>query len=133
MRDPTSDLARSYDLSTKVGQVLQRRVELAQERLNERIQGAYRRHLEEPWTRPISPWELFASWQEYATGLAQRSILFWETLGQRGSNYLAHDRAGKPPVLHFDYFHLDSGGDPVRLRLPLRKPVGGYSATCLSG
>ncbi|MEJ2387546.1 MAG: DUF3141 domain-containing protein [Chromatiaceae bacterium] len=75
MRDPTSDLIRSYDLSTKVGQVLQRRLELAQERFNDRIQPAYRKYLEELWIRPISPWELFASWQEYATDLAQRCIL----------------------------------------------------------
>jgi pimeloyl-ACP methyl ester carboxylesterase len=103
MKDLTSDLAQSYDLSTKVDHVLQRRVELAQERFNDRIQAAYRKHLEGLAARPTSPWEIFASWQEYATDLTQRSILFWETLRQRGSNYLAHDRAGKPPVLHFDY------------------------------
>jgi hypothetical protein len=103
MKDLTSDLAQSYDLSTKVDHVLQRRVELAQERFNDRIQAAYRKHLEGLAARPTSPWEIFARWQEYATDLTQRSILFWETLRQRGSNYLAHDRAGKPPVLHFDY------------------------------
>jgi hypothetical protein len=34
---------------------------------------------------------------------AQRSVLFWDTLRQRGDNYLAHEQAGTPPVLHFEY------------------------------
>ena len=40
---------------------------------------------------------------QYSTDLAQRSILFWDTLRQRGNQYLAHEAAGKPPVLHFAY------------------------------
>lgn len=103
MQDPTSRLARSYDLSTRVSQVLQRRVDLARERFNERVQSAYRKHVADLASRPMSPWEIWGSWQEYATDLAQRSVLFWDTLRQRGSNYLEHERAGKPPVLHFDY------------------------------
>jgi pimeloyl-ACP methyl ester carboxylesterase len=35
--------------------------------------------------------------------LAERSVLFWDTLRQRGNNFIEHERAGKPPVLHFDY------------------------------
>ena len=35
--------------------------------------------------------------------MAQRSILFWDTLRQRGNNFIEHERAGEPPVLHFDY------------------------------
>ena len=34
---------------------------------------------------------------------AQRSILFWDTLRQRGNNYREHKRRGQPPLLHFDY------------------------------
>ncbi|CAI8976949.1 hypothetical protein EMIT0P253_70165 [Pseudomonas sp. IT-P253] len=33
-------------------------------------------------------------WQEYFTDLGQRSLLFWDTLRQRGDNTLAHERAG---------------------------------------
>ena len=36
-------------------------------------------------------------------GRAQRSILFWDTLRQRGNNFVEHTRQGLPPVLHFDY------------------------------
>jgi hypothetical protein len=33
-------------------------------------------------------------WQEYFTDLGQRSLLFWDTLRQRGDNTLTHERAG---------------------------------------
>jgi hypothetical protein len=45
----------------------------------------------------------------YQRDLWERSILFLDTLRQRGDNMLAHERAGKPPVLDFDYeFILDA-------------------------
>jgi pimeloyl-ACP methyl ester carboxylesterase len=55
--------------------------------------------------RPFAP---FApsdpqQWWRYSLDLAQRSILFWDTLRQRGNNFLEHERAGKPPVLHFEH------------------------------
>lgn len=31
------------------------------------------------------------------------SILFWDTLRQRGNDYLGHLQQGQPPLLHFDY------------------------------
>jgi hypothetical protein len=42
-------------------------------------------------------------WSSYATDVAQRSILFWDTIRRRGNQYLEHERAGKPPVLVYDY------------------------------
>jgi pimeloyl-ACP methyl ester carboxylesterase len=30
-------------------------------------------------------------------------VLFWDTIRERGNNYLEHVRAGSPPVLHFKY------------------------------
>jgi pimeloyl-ACP methyl ester carboxylesterase len=33
----------------------------------------------------------------------QRSLLLWDTLRQRGNDFLERNRAGLPPVLHFDY------------------------------
>jgi hypothetical protein len=33
----------------------------------------------------------------------ERIILFWDTLRQRADNMIAHERAGKPPLLDFDY------------------------------
>src|SRR3990172_3177341 len=40
---------------------------------------------------------------EYQRDLYERTILFWDTLRQRADNMLAHERAGKPPLLDFDY------------------------------
>ena len=40
---------------------------------------------------------------EYMTDRTQRTILFWDVLRKRGNNYLAHLKAGQPPVLVFDY------------------------------
>jgi hypothetical protein len=33
----------------------------------------------------------------------QRWVLFWDTLRQRGNNFLEHERAGQPPLLAFNY------------------------------
>ena len=44
-----------------------------------------------------------ADWQEYFTDLGQRSVLFWDTFRQRGDNTLAHERAGYPLLLKFDF------------------------------
>lgn len=42
-------------------------------------------------------------WWDYSTDLAQRWILFVDILRQRANNMLAHEEAGLPPLLHFDY------------------------------
>ena len=39
----------------------------------------------------------------YQQDFWERTILFWDTLRQRADNMLAHERAGKPPLLDFDY------------------------------
>lgn len=40
---------------------------------------------------------------DYQRDVWERAVLFWDTLRQRADNMLAHERAGKPPVLDFDY------------------------------
>jgi hypothetical protein len=47
----------------------------------------------------ITPGDILA----YQRDFLERSILFWDTLRQRADNMLAHERAGKPPLLDFDY------------------------------
>ena len=44
-----------------------------------------------------------AAWPQYATDFAQRSVIFWDAIRQRGNNYLEHVQQGQPPVLHFKY------------------------------
>ncbi|VVN27229.1 DUF3141 domain-containing protein [Pseudomonas fluorescens] len=55
-----------------------------------------------------------ADWQDYFTDLGQRSVLFWDTLRQRGDNTLAHERAGYPLLLKFDHETLVAGADLSR-------------------
>jgi len=40
---------------------------------------------------------------EYWVDATQRSILFWDTLRERGNEYLRHEEAGKPPLLKFEH------------------------------
>jgi hypothetical protein len=39
----------------------------------------------------------------YQLALFQRSVLFLDTLRERANNMLAHEQAGLPPLLSFDY------------------------------
>ncbi len=42
-------------------------------------------------------------WLTYQRDVAERAVLFLDILRQRAENMLAHERAGKPPLLDFDY------------------------------
>ena len=103
MNDPTRHLSRSQDVATKVTRLFQARVKRAQEQYNERVQKAYREQVEGLMAKPMTPWELWTDAGRYALDFAQRCVLFWDTLRQRGNNFVEHTRAGLPPVLHFDH------------------------------
>ncbi len=102
MSNLTRRLAESHDVSAKVAQMLETRTRLALGRFNERAQQA-REQAAGLTTNPTSLPELWAGGARYGVDFAQRSILFWDTLRQRGNNFLEHERQGLPPVLRFDY------------------------------
>ncbi|HSU44836.1 MAG TPA: DUF3141 domain-containing protein, partial [Casimicrobiaceae bacterium] len=56
-----------------------------------------------------APQQALRDWWEYNVDFVQRSILFWDTLRQRGNNWIAHEAAGKPPVLAYKYEMLCDG------------------------
>ena len=64
-------------------------------------------------TNPIQITGTPGRWQadavEYTIDFFQRSILFADTIRQRGNQYLHHLRQGQPPVLTFDYEVLLDG------------------------
>jgi len=103
MSNPVETISRSRDVSAKVTQILQTRTKLALERFGKRVQGAIVER--DAGLKPSHPpgAEDWASVAQYAADFAQRSILFWDTLRQRGNNFLEHERQGLPPVLHFDH------------------------------
>jgi pimeloyl-ACP methyl ester carboxylesterase len=96
-------LSRSQDLAQKVGVVYHKRTQLAREQLAKSLQKAFEENGRTPPTALGAPARLWTDWFEYAVDAAQRSILFWDTLRQRGNNFVAQTQAGLPPVLHFDY------------------------------
>src|SRR5678816_4080919 len=78
----------------RITRVLQRRVQFATERFQERAKQFF---------TPIPLAAAWWAWPQYAVDCAQRAVLFWDTLRQRGNNYLEHVQQGQPPVLHFKY------------------------------
>jgi pimeloyl-ACP methyl ester carboxylesterase len=46
---------------------------------------------------------------DYALDFLQRGVLFFDTLRQRGNNYLEHMQAGEPPLLHFAHEQVLDG------------------------
>ncbi len=99
----TTQLARGYDISTKVTQLFQKRAKLAQEHFTERLAAAASDNLAGLTDKPLAPWDVWSQWYDYSTDFAQRSVLFWDALRERGNNFVEHTRQGLPPVLHFAY------------------------------
>jgi hypothetical protein len=52
---------------------------------------------------------VFSDFLEYAVDATQRNLLFWDTLRERGNEYLRHEAAGKPPLLTFGHEMLLDG------------------------
>ena len=103
MTDATRHLARSTDLSAKVGHLLQKRLGIAQEHFATRVREARERHGAAAVAAATSPLDLWTGGADYAVDFAQRSVLYWDAMRQRGNIYVDHARAGLPPVLHFQY------------------------------
>jgi pimeloyl-ACP methyl ester carboxylesterase len=103
MKDLTKQVVKTEEISAKVGKLFQKRMQLAQDRFNESVQAAYKEQIADLIGKPMSPWDIWTNWLQYSTDFVQRSVLFWDTLRQRGNNFVEHEQAGKPPVLHFNY------------------------------
>ncbi|MBS0319377.1 MAG: DUF3141 domain-containing protein [Proteobacteria bacterium] len=101
--DAPHALSRSQDLATKVALLFRKRMDLAQEHLAEALKKAYATNLAPAAADPTVGARLATDWMHYATDAAQRSVLMLDTLRQRGNDFLEHNAAGLPPVLHFDY------------------------------
>ena len=101
--DTGAQLSRSYDLSSKVARLLQKRVKIAQDQFRERVQKAYNDHVADLAAKPVNAWNIWTSLYHYSIDSWQRAVLFWDTLRERGTNYLEHVQQGQPPVLHFEY------------------------------
>ena len=101
MTESDTQLADAWKMPAKVGEVFAEKMQRATETFNERIRKAQDEYIKALSTQPMAPWDLWQTRYEYTVDLAQRSVLFWDTLRQRGNNWIEHERAGEPPVLHF--------------------------------
>ncbi len=128
--NPTKQLTRSYDISTKVARVFQKRAKVAQEHFSDRVGKAFRDNIAGLTTSPLTPLDAWSKGYEYLTDAAQRSILFWDTLRQRGNNFVERNQQGLPPVLHFDYETIVDGrklARPVNYALVRIVPPAGVT------
>jgi pimeloyl-ACP methyl ester carboxylesterase len=86
----------------KVNEVYLDRCSKAVQRYFEAVRAA-REPLTDSSTRPASPIDFWRDASAYWLDFSQRSVLFWDTLRQRGNNWVEHEKAGKPPLLAFDW------------------------------
>jgi pimeloyl-ACP methyl ester carboxylesterase len=87
-------------LGNKIGQLYVRRALAAQSSFVSSVQTAVRNFSAGADSKTGDLWQV---WSNYATDWWQRWVLFSDALRQRGNNFLAHEKAGKPPLLAFDY------------------------------
>ncbi|ACL61656.1 DUF3141 domain-containing protein [Methylobacterium nodulans] len=88
-------------LQARIAEVYQRRCAAALQGYLDATEAANRAWIEA--ARPLTPAQAWGDAVTYWTDFAQRSLLFWDTLRQRGNNWLAHEAAGKPPLLAFGW------------------------------
>ena len=130
MDNAGKQLALSHELAGKVAQLLQTRTQVALKQFNEQLLQAGKAQMGQWLAAPPLPYEAWAGSTRYAVDVAQRSILFWDTLRQRGNNFVEHERRGLPPVLHFEHEMVVDGrtfARPVNYALLRIVPPKGVS------
>lgn len=78
----------------------QRESELTSSEGSRAFHDVHRMPIDSPIDATTSPWDEFAAYQ---IDRVQRTVLFLDILRQRASNLLAHEEAGMPPPLDFEY------------------------------
>ena len=89
-------------IQTRITNVYGERCLAAMQRFTEAAKSAGDACVERP-TQAGTPLDLWRDASSYWLDFGQRSILFWDTLRQRGNNWIEHEKAGKPPLLHFEW------------------------------
>ncbi|MBC8742308.1 DUF3141 domain-containing protein, partial [Paraburkholderia sp. UCT31] len=102
--DQVSQLTRNHEIALKILRLLHNRLEEARQRFGQRTSDAIKggdgtSALTIPNLAPFTPW---GAWH-YTADFAQRSVLFWDALRQRGNEFIERNKAGIKPALHFDY------------------------------
>ncbi|MBC8746280.1 pimeloyl-ACP methyl ester carboxylesterase [Paraburkholderia sp. WC7.3g] len=127
--DAETLLSHSQDIAAKITHVLQKRTQIAQRHLNERVTDTlgFDHNDSVPASVAATLFDPFNAWQ-YTVDAAQRSLLFWDTLYRRGNEFVERSVSGPKPVLHFDYDMLLDGRTferPVNYALLQLRPLEG--------
>jgi pimeloyl-ACP methyl ester carboxylesterase len=124
MYDFTKAATDLFQLGGRIAQLYTKRVSAAQNAFFSTAQAATAEA-----SRAVMAPDPVGPWTSYATDWLQRWVLFWDTMRQRGNNFLEHERAGKPPLLVFDYEMVVDGRQlhrPVNYALVRILPPGGF-------
>ena len=112
-RKPFHDSSRRVldvqELAVRIAQGVDERGRYARERFTERLGEIWERNLPLLQSPPANALQAWHEWAHYALDFGQRTVLFWDTLRQRGNSFLAHERAGMPVLLHFEYETICDG------------------------
>ena len=128
-------LAQSQDVASKVAAAFQARVATATRHWSERVRRALEPQAETTPKLAGLPWEVWTGGAQYAVDFTQRTLIFWDTLRQRGNNFIEHERLGLPPVLHFEHELVMDGRDfdrPVNYALLRILPPHGIAVDARS-
>ncbi|HSI54841.1 MAG TPA: DUF3141 domain-containing protein, partial [Ramlibacter sp.] len=122
---PNERVARSQEIGGKVAAVFNKRMQVANDKFRQRLEKVFAGGAAPVGTAAaVDP----MGWWQYAVDATQRSILFWDTLHQRGNNFMANTAAGLKPVLHFEYdtvLDARTFDKPVNYALLRIKPPAG--------
>ena len=106
MEKQQNKAADLFDIMGKVGRLCTARALEAQKNFMAHAQKAIMAVKPAEGAVSDNPWQ---AWTSYATDFAQRSVLFWDVLRERGNNYIEHKKEGTPPLLAFKWEIISDG------------------------
>ena len=98
LTDLNETIDRVGEISRQVSTLLDRRLKAAGARYTKRVQRAATQVAQ---ARPANPLQIWQDAFRYSIDATQRTILFWDTLRQRGNQWIDDQRAGQPFLLHY--------------------------------
>jgi pimeloyl-ACP methyl ester carboxylesterase len=106
MENKQNKTAELFDVMGKVGRLYTKRALEAQKNFLGHMQKAAMDVKTPETSASENPWQ---TWASYVTDCAQRSVLFWDVLRERGNNYIEHKKEGTPPLLAFKWEIISDG------------------------
>ncbi|MEN6464993.1 MAG: DUF3141 domain-containing protein, partial [Syntrophaceae bacterium] len=106
MEEQKTTVKELGDLFGKIGKLYTTRFFEAQKNFLNSMEETAREQKPGDGSAFVNPWQ---EWADYAADFAQRSVLFWDVMRERGDNYLEHVKEGQPPLLAFKWEMVADG------------------------